>query len=140
MAATFDSKRCVAYRLPGDWIVIAGRTAADNEFVSLKLSSPRDWWFHVRGMPGSHVILRDREAEEADSDVLKAAAAIAAFHSKARGGGVVAVSCTKAQNVSKARSTKTGTVNIKKERVLKVRPVDRDSLEAMKEPDYTEQT
>ena len=88
----------------------------------MKVARPNDWWFHVRGMPGSHVILQAKEDEEPDSETLKRAAAIAAYHSKARNGGVVAVSCTQAKYVSKPRGAKSGTVTIRKETVLKVRP------------------
>ena len=46
-----------AYELPGGWHVWAGRTAQDNERLSLKVARNDDWWFHLRGMPGSHVVL-----------------------------------------------------------------------------------
>jgi predicted ribosome quality control (RQC) complex YloA/Tae2 family protein len=110
------------YELDGGWIVLAGRTEADNDRLSIKLARPNDWWFHVRGMPGSHVLLRSREDIEPDRETLKRAAAVAAYHSKARQGGVVAVSCTRARFVTKPRGAKTGTVEIRKESVLKVRP------------------
>ena len=110
------------YELPGAWIVLAGKTDADNDRLSVKIANPDDWWFHVRGMPGSHVILRAKPDEEPDRETLKKAAAIAAYHSKARHGGVVAVSCTRARYVTKPRGAKSGTVSIRKERVLKVRP------------------
>ena len=76
----------------------------------------------MSGIPGSHVILRGKEGEEPDKSILKEAAAIAAYHSKAKNGGVTAVSCTMAKYVSKPRGAKPGTVTIKKESVLKVRP------------------
>ena len=110
------------YRLPGDWIVLAGKTEADNDRLSRKAAKPDDWWFHVRGMSGSHVILRAKADAEPDRETLKQAAAIAAYHSKARNGGVVAVSCTRARYVSKPRGAQPGTVTIRKETVLKVRP------------------
>jgi predicted ribosome quality control (RQC) complex YloA/Tae2 family protein len=119
-----ENLKLYTYDLPGGWTVIAGRTDADNERLSIKLADPRDWWFHVRGMPGSHVLLKydPDQAEEPGTPTLKAAAAVAAWHSKARNGGVVAVSCTRACNVSKPRGAPAGTVSIRKERVLKVRP------------------
>jgi predicted ribosome quality control (RQC) complex YloA/Tae2 family protein len=111
------------YVLEGGWEVLAGRTEEDNDRLSLKLAHPDDYWFHVRGMPGSHVLLRIGDSgEEPDRAALKEAAAIAAYHSKARDGGVVAVSCTRARFVSKPRGAKTGTVSIRREVVLKVRP------------------
>ena len=108
--------------LPDGWVVLAGRTDAANDRLSLKLARPNDWWFHVRGLPGSHVVLRAREGEEPSRDTLKQAAAVAAWYSKARSGGVTPVSCTRARFVTKARGHKRGTVNIRKETVLKVRP------------------
>lgn len=110
------------YRLPGDYQVLAGRTDSDNDQLSLKLARPNDWWFHVRGMPGSHVVLRSKPGQEPDRETLKRAAAIAAWHSKARAGGVVAVSGTQARFVTKPKGAKPGTVQIRKEMVFKVRP------------------
>ena len=114
--------RAFAYALPGGWTVRAGRSDEDNDRLSIKAAEPDDWWFHVRGMPGSHVVLHGPPGAEADKDTLRAAAAIAAFHSKARAGGVVAVSCTRARHVTKPRGAKRGTVEIRKETVVKVRP------------------
>jgi predicted ribosome quality control (RQC) complex YloA/Tae2 family protein len=102
--------------------VLAGRTDADNDRLSIKLARPYDWWFHVRGMAGSHVLLRVPEGAEPDRDTLKRAAAVAAWYSKARGGGLTPVSATLAKNVSKPRGAKPGTVTIRREIVLKVHP------------------
>ncbi len=114
--------RLLEYKLPGGWKVLVGRTDADNDRLSLKVAGPNDWWFHVRGMPGSHVVLKCPSGEEPDRETLKRAAAIAAYHSKAREGGVVPVSCTLARYVTKPRGAESGTVQIRKEVVLKVRP------------------
>jgi predicted ribosome quality control (RQC) complex YloA/Tae2 family protein len=110
------------YALPGGYRVLAGRTDADNDTLSLRIARAEDWWFHVRGMPGSHVLLVCPAGAEADRETLKKAAAIAAWHSKAREGGSVAVSCTRARFVWKPRGAKPGTVQIRREVVLKVRP------------------
>ena len=114
--------RLLEYVLPGGWTVLAGRTDADNDRLSLKIAGANDYWFHVRGMPGSHVVLRSDPEREPDRQTLERAAAIAAYHSKARAGGIVAVSCTQAKNVRKPRGAKPGTVEIRRETVLKVRP------------------
>lgn len=118
-----DPPQTYSYELPGGWIVLAGKTDGDNDRLSIKYAHPQDWWFHVRGMPGSHVLLRIKEnGEEPGSDIIKAAAAIAAYHSKARTAGIVAVSCTRARYVTKPRGAKPGTVSIRKEQIIKVRP------------------
>lgn len=122
------------YALPGGWEALAGKTGADNDILSLKKARANDLWFHVHGLPGSHVILRRLPRSElcsaaggpvgeaAESPAIKAAAAIAAWHSKARHAGMVPVSCTEAKNVSKLRGAKPGTVQIKREKTIKVRP------------------
>lgn len=116
--------RLIEYPLRGGWKVLVGRTDADNDHLSLKVARPNDWWFHVRGMPGGHVVLQGPPGEDPDRETLKRAAAIAAYHSKARRAGMVAVSCTRARYVTKPRNAKAGTVQIRKEVVLKVRPAE----------------
>jgi predicted ribosome quality control (RQC) complex YloA/Tae2 family protein len=120
--------RLIEYTLSGRWTVLVGRTDADNDYLSLKLAQPDDWWFHVRGVPGGHAILKAIPAEEPNRETLKRAAAIAAYHSKARNAGLVAVSYTRARYVTKPRNAKAGTVQIRKERVLKVRPATGEAL------------
>ncbi len=113
----------VEHELPGGWKVLAGKTDVDNDHLSMKLAKPNDYWFHVRGMPGSHVVLKtDQKGLPPDRMVLKQAAAVAAWYSKARHGGTVPVSCTEARYVTKPKGAKPGLVHIRKELTLKVRP------------------
>jgi hypothetical protein len=55
--------RSVARRFvsPDGMTVLVGKTAEDNDVLSLKLASPRDFWFHVAAESGSHVIVRNPE-------------------------------------------------------------------------------
>jgi predicted ribosome quality control (RQC) complex YloA/Tae2 family protein len=114
--------RIIAYEIPEGWTVLAGATDADNDYLSSEIAKPEDWWFHADKVPGSHVILRARTDAEPSRDTLKQAAAVAAYHSKARNAGIVAVHCTRARYVSKPRGVKIGTVNVARGSVLKVRP------------------
>ena len=120
------------YELPDGWLVFAGKTDAANDYVSVRLTQPRDRWFHVRGMPGGHVVLRVPNDREPDRATLERAAGIAAFHSKARAGGVVAVSMAEGRHVSKPRGAKPGLVELRKETVLKVRPPSEADAAAMR--------
>ena len=63
-----------------------------------------------------------RPGEEPDNATIKAAAAIAAWHSKKREARQVGVSGTRARYVTKPRGAKPGTVEIRKEKVFTVRP------------------
>lgn len=121
------------YALPDGFEALAGKTNVDNDRLSLRVAAANDYWFHVHGMPGSHVILRGPEGVEPGNDLLKQAAAIAAYHSKARTAGVVPVSCTQAKNVSKPRGAPAGTVTIKREKTIKVRPGVPESADAATE-------
>jgi predicted ribosome quality control (RQC) complex YloA/Tae2 family protein len=122
----------LAYTLPGGWQVLVGRSDAANDRLSLREARPSDRWFHVRGMPGSHVVLRVPSGQSPERTTLELAAALAAYHSKARGAGVVPVSCTEARHVSKPRGAKPGTVSIRKEQVLKVRPLSEPAAAALR--------
>jgi predicted ribosome quality control (RQC) complex YloA/Tae2 family protein len=114
--------RIFTYELPGGWVVLAGATDADNDYLSTELAAPDDWWFHADGVPGSHVILRAKADAEPSRETLRQAAAVALYHSKARNAGLAPVHCTQARNVKKPRGVKAGTVHVTKGTVLKVRP------------------
>lgn len=109
------------YEIDG-WHIWAGKTARDNDKLSTKVARNEDWWFHLRGMPGSHVVLFVRDGSEPPKDIVKRAAAVAAYHSKLRNAGTVAVTATRARFVSKPRGAKAGLVSIRKEVVFKVKP------------------
>jgi predicted ribosome quality control (RQC) complex YloA/Tae2 family protein len=113
---------CWRYELLGGFEVLAGKTDADNDLLSLKIAKANDRWFHVHGQPGSHVILRHPDGEHPDNATIKLAASIAAWHSKARNAGTVPVCHTAAKHVGKPRGAKPGSVTIKREKIIRVRP------------------
>ena len=117
-----DEGKIIEYQLPGDWTLLVGGSAADNDYLSIELAQPDDWWFHVDGVPGAHVLLRARADQEPARETLEQAAAVAAYHSKARNAGTVPVHCTRARYVSKSRGASTGTVEVSRGKTLKVRP------------------
>lgn len=133
--APIPSGRFWAYELPGGWQVLAGRTEADNDLLSVHLAEPDDWWFHARDLAGSHVLLRARAEAEPDKEVLKQAAAIAAYHSKGRAGGLMGVSCVRGRDVKKPRGAKPGLVQIRNESSLRVRPAIPHPAKTVKLPE-----
>lgn len=116
------SRGIIEYELPGAWLLLVGKSDADNDELSTAIAEAEDWWFHADGVPGSHVVLRARPGEEPGRETLRQAAAVAAYHSKARRAGTVPVHCTPARNVTKPRRSEVGTVEVSQGRVLKVRP------------------
>lgn len=113
---------CWHYNLADGWEVFAGKTDADNDLLSLKFAKANDLWFHVHKLPGSHVILHGPSKKPPSKQYIEQAAAIAAWHSKAKNAGTVSVSCTEAKHVGKPRGAKPGSVTIKREKMIKVRP------------------
>ena len=51
-----------SFELPGGWQLLVGKTSADNERLSLRVVDANDYWFHIRGATGSHVVLREQSA------------------------------------------------------------------------------
>lgn len=122
MEREIDTRRYRQYELNGGWIVLVGKTDSDNEELSLRFREPEDLWFHVDGVPGSHVLLLHREGEEPRRPILNQAAAIAAWHSKGRKAKKIGVTMTQAKNVSKRRGSPKGQVLVKYGDVIRVVP------------------
>jgi predicted ribosome quality control (RQC) complex YloA/Tae2 family protein len=117
--------RSVARRFvsPDGMTVLVGRTAADNDVVSLQLGAPRDFWFHVAAESGSHVVVRNPEGlERMPRETERFAAALAARYSKARRGGRVAVHLTTCGEVSKPRGLPPGQVVLGRYRTVHAAP------------------
>lgn len=117
--------RSVARRFvsPDGMTVLVGRTAADNDVLSLHLGAPRDFWLHVAGESGSHVVVRNPEGlERLPRDTERFAAALAARYSKARRGGRVAVHLTTCGEVSKPRGLPPGQVELRRYRTVQATP------------------
>ena len=112
---------------PDGMIVLVGRTARDNDVLSLKLAAPRDFWFHVAGESGSHVVVRNPENLEAlPRESKRFAAALAAGYSKARRGGKVAVHMARAGDVTKPRGLAPGKVHLRRFTSLHASPLRLD--------------
>ena len=105
--------------------VLVGRSASDNDVLTFKLGRPRDFWLHVAGQSGSHVLVLNPDGlERLPRDTQKLAAALAARHSRARRGGQVAVHLTTCTEVRKPRGLPPGKVTLRKFRSLKASPND----------------
>ena len=104
--------------------VLVGRGDRDNDELSLRVAEPEDFWMHVAGPPGSHVVIRNPELlSELPKPVLQAAAELAAFYSKARHArGKVEVHYCQARDVIKPRGFVPGMVRLKRFESVRVYP------------------
>ncbi len=103
--------------------VYVGRDSKSNDLLTLKFAKQNDLWFHARGLPGSHVVLRIENTKEVvPKNIIKIAASIAAFHSKAKTAGTVPVSYTFKKFVIKKKGMEPGKVLLMKESSILVKP------------------
>jgi predicted ribosome quality control (RQC) complex YloA/Tae2 family protein len=101
--------------------LLVGRTAGQNDTATFKLALPDDLWFHARGVPGAHVILRS--AGGVTPADIQEAAAMAAAHSKSRSEAQVDVLYTERRYVRKVPNAPPGSATYKNERVVRVAPM-----------------
>jgi predicted ribosome quality control (RQC) complex YloA/Tae2 family protein len=107
------------------WDVLIGRTNEGNDYLTHKLARPEDYWFHVHGAAGSHVVLRrGKGKDEPSKQTLVEVAAWAAFYSQARTAGKVPVIYTRRKYVRKPRGSKPGLAVCEREKTVMVRPVE----------------
>lgn len=118
--------RSVARRFvsPDGMIVLVGRTADDNDVLSLRLGAPRDFWLHVAGESGSHVVVRNPDhLDRLPRETTRFAAALAAGYSKARNAGTVAVHLATCADVGKRRGAPAGEVTLARCTTVKTKPI-----------------
>ncbi|MBR0442915.1 MAG: DUF814 domain-containing protein, partial [Clostridia bacterium] len=89
--------------------ILCGKNNVQNEYITHKLADRNDYWFHAKGVPGSHVVLITNGEEPSDED-FTLAAEVAAHYSKASGGQNVAVDYTLVRHVKKPAGGKPGLV------------------------------
>ena len=86
-----------------------GKNNYQNDELTFKFASGGDWWFHAKGMPGSHVILKT-DGKELPDRAFEEAAKLAAYYSKARNQNKIEIDYTEKKNVKKPGGSKPGFV------------------------------
>jgi predicted ribosome quality control (RQC) complex YloA/Tae2 family protein len=104
--------------------VLVGRGDAENDLLTFEVAAPEDFWLHVAGgVAGSHVVIRNPEKHEALPDeIVRRAAALAAWHSKARHAGRVEVHGCRVADVRKPRGAPAGEVAPRQWRRVRIQP------------------
>lgn len=98
-----------------------GRSARDNDELTLRHARGNDLWLHTADVPGSHVVLRLEHGAEAQHDDVLDAATLAVHFSPARGGDRVPVHVVHRKHVSKPKGAKPGLVQLAGGRTLVVK-------------------
>jgi predicted ribosome quality control (RQC) complex YloA/Tae2 family protein len=105
------------------YAVFWGETATANDYVTTRVAKPNDYWLHVRGAHGAHVVLRtNNKPERVPQLLLLKAAAIAARHSNQKHAKHVPVTVALAKHVRKPRKAAPGAVTFTHDKTLFVDP------------------
>ena len=92
----------------GGYTVYCGKNNTQNDYITTKLAEKTDWWFHIKNLPGSHVLMKCNGEEPSERDFTECAE-IAAYYSKGEGDNIE-VDYTLAKHVKKPAGAKPGYV------------------------------
>ena len=97
------------YRSTDGFDIYVGKNNFQNDELTFKFAEGNDWWFHAKGMPGSHVLVKTKTGEMPDR-TFEEAGRLAAFYSKGRGNEKVEIDYLQKKNVKKPNKAKPGFV------------------------------
>ncbi len=96
-----------------------GKNNLQNDYLTFKYASRFDHWFHVKDIPGSHIIVR---SDELDEYTIRLAANLAAYYSKARNSSSVPVNYCLVKNLKKPSGAKPGKVILSSYKTIYIDP------------------
>ena len=99
---------------PDGFTVLVGRDAVTNDLLTFRLAAPADFWLHVAGSSGSHVVVRNPDGLAAlPRETLRFAAGLAVRYSSARNAGRTPVHVARRRDVGKDRRAPDGEVSVR---------------------------
>lgn len=111
------------FLIDGKYDVFVGKDSKSNDLLTTQFAKPDDLWFHARDVSGSHLIIRrSNKKESIPKNVIRKAASIAAYYSKAKHSKLVPVAYTEKKYVIKRKGMPPGTVQLQRENVIMVEP------------------
>ncbi|MGO3019095.1 MAG: Rqc2 family fibronectin-binding protein [Anaerococcus sp.] len=97
----------IHYKTSNSSDIFVGKNSKQNDYITLKLASRNDYFFHVKDVPGSHVILKTNKLTDED---IKISAYLAAKNSSLYNNKKIDVDYTEKKNVNKPKGAKPGMV------------------------------
>ncbi|MEG1848254.1 MAG: NFACT RNA binding domain-containing protein [Lachnospiraceae bacterium] len=89
--------------------IYVGKNNFQNEELTFQIAVGNDWWFHAKGIPGSHVIVRSN-GKTPPNTTFEDAGRLAAHYSKGIGQKKIEIDYTEKKNVKKPSGGKPGFV------------------------------
>lgn len=104
-----------------NYTVLVGKNNRQNDYLTMKVASDNDYWFHAKEIHGSHVILRCNGDTPKTETIIKCAQ-IAAYYSKAKFSSNVPVDYTLRKYVKKPNGASPGYVIYTNQKAINVEP------------------
>ena len=108
-----------------DYLILYGRNNLENDNLTFKVSAKDDYWFHVKDIPSSHIILKTSKLTD---ELIVKSAQVSAYFSKANLGEKVTVDYTLRKNVSKPNGAKPGFVIYVSQKSVVVEKVELEKI------------
>ena len=110
----------LTFRVDG-WILLVGRTAAENDELLRRHVKGSDMWLHTRDWPGGYVFIKNHPGKTVPLDILLDAGTLALFYSKGRKAGTADLYYTHVKYLRRAKNAPKGTVLPSNEKNLTIR-------------------
>lgn len=98
------------YQSSDGYHIYVGKNNYQNDELTFKFATGNDWWFHAKGIPGSHVIVKSEGNDDLPDRVFEEAGALAAFYSKGRDNDKVEIDYIQKKNIKKVAGAAPGFV------------------------------
>lgn len=106
---------------PDGFALLVGRSSRQNDEVTFRRAQGADWWFHARGVPGAHVIVR-ADGKDLPLSTIQRAAELAAYFSRLQKEAEVAVDYTQRRHVRRIPRAAPGLVTYTHAQTIRVAP------------------
>jgi len=100
------------YKSSDGYDIYVGKNNLQNDKITFELATGNDWWFHVKGAAGSHVILKckGQSQEEIPTRTFEEAGRLAAYYSSMRKNEKVEIDYIEKKHVKRPKGAKPGFV------------------------------
>jgi predicted ribosome quality control (RQC) complex YloA/Tae2 family protein len=105
----------------GDWLIIVGRDAKENDELLRRHVKGNDMWLHARDYHGSYVFIKQRAGKSVPLEILLDAGNLAIFYSKGRNNGAGDLFYTQVKYLRRAKNAPKGLVIPTQEKNLHVK-------------------
>ncbi|MDR0323976.1 MAG: NFACT RNA binding domain-containing protein [Treponema sp.] len=105
----------------GDWLIIVGRDASENDELLRRHVKGNDLWLHARDYHGSYVFIKQRSGKTVPLEILLDAGTLAIFYSKGRNNGEGDLFYTQAKYLRRVKDGPKGLVIPAQEKNLHVK-------------------